>query len=48
VKKRNGNLDLKSAGRNTVRVRPPLAPQIWLLGENQAKNPVIRDTRHTH
>jgi hypothetical protein len=23
-------MDLKSAGRETVRVRPPLAPQIWL------------------
>jgi hypothetical protein len=23
--------DLKSAGRETVRVRPPLAPQIWII-----------------
>jgi hypothetical protein len=26
--------DLKSAGGDTVRVRPPLAPQVWLTRGN--------------
>jgi hypothetical protein len=39
--------DLKSAGGEFVRVRPPLAPQIWLKMGKQAKNPIYRDIQHT-